>query len=172
MSKASYYFVDGYNVINSWTELKILKDENLENARYKLIDMVRDFAAYEGVKVSVIFDAHYVKGSIEKHDYVGSIEVVYTKEGESADCYIERTVARISRKYDVSVVTFDYLEQRVVLQMGGIRITPDEFHEDINNAIRKIRERTKIKISKKKDTLESHLDKNTLEKLEKIRRSL
>ena len=81
-------------------------------------------------------------------------------------------MAHISKQYDVSVVTFDYLEQRVVLQMGGMRITPNEFLQDINNASKRIHEKTQIKISTKKDTLESHLDKNTLEKLEKMRRSL
>ena len=75
MNKRGYYFIDGYNVINSWKELKILKDENFENARYKLIDMLQDFSAYEGAKVSVIFDAHYVKGSNEKHEHTGNIEL-------------------------------------------------------------------------------------------------
>lgn len=172
MSKTKYLFVDGYNIINTWKELKVLKDENLEDARDKLVDMLREFAAYKGIKIIVVFDAHMVKGSSVKHIKHGEIDVVFTKEHETADCYIERKVAELSRKNEVYVATSDYLEQRIVLQMGGIRITPTELLSEVNLTKTKIKEKTKITYSEQINTLSEHVNKEILEKLEKMRRNL
>lgn len=167
-----YILVDGYNVINAWKELKTLKDENLEEARIKLIEMLHDYAAFKGVNIIVVFDAHFVKGSFEKHEIQKNIEVVYTKEFESADCYIERNVSILAKKGDVFVVSSDYLEQRIVLQMGGIRITPGEFLLEIQNAKKHIKEKTEISYVEKTNKLENNIKKDVWEKLEKMRRSL
>lgn len=172
MNTIRYIFVDGYNVINAWPELKELTGTNLEEARYKLIDMLQDYAVYRDVEVYVVFDAHYVKGSFEKNEKYKRINVVYTKEGESADCYIERSVVAISKRAGIAVVTSDYLEQRIVLQMGGIRITPSEFLLDIKKSKVKIKEKSNLQYSEKKNTLENYLDVETLKKLEKLRRNL
>ncbi|SKA96007.1 hypothetical protein SAMN05443428_1204 [Caloramator quimbayensis] len=167
-----YIFIDGYNVINAWNDLKELKDENLEEARLKLIEMIHDYAAFKGINVIVVFDAHFVKGSFEKHEMHKNVEVVYTKELESADCYIERNVAILSKKGEVAVVSSDYLEQRIVLQMGGIRITPKEFLIEIQNIKKVIKERTEISYVEKSNRLENNIKKDVLEKLEKMRRNL
>jgi predicted RNA-binding protein with PIN domain len=172
VSNIKYILVDGYNVINAWEELKDLKDSSLEDARDKLVDMLHDFSAFKGVKIIVVFDAHLVKGSAEKHEKHGAIEVVYTKEGETADCYIERTVVALSKKGGVGVVTSDYLEQRITLQMGGIRITPKEFYIELKHTKNKIRKKTALDYVDQKTGLENHLDKKILEKLEKMRRNL
>lgn len=172
MSQLKFIMVDGYNVINAWQQLKALKEESLEDARDKLVDMMQDFTAYRGIKVIVVFDAHLVRGSIEKHEKYGNIEVVYTKEGETADCYIERTIVELSKKGEVGVVTFDYLEQRIAMQMGAIRITPREFLAEIQNAKKRIQEKSKLTYVEKRNGLEDRIDKSILEKLEKMRRNL
>lgn len=167
-----YVLIDGYNVINSWKDLKVLKDESLEEARVKLIEMLHDYAAFKGINVIVVFDAHFVKGSFEKHEIHKNVEVVYTKELESADCYIERNVSILAKKGEVAVVSSDYLEQRIVLQMGGIRITPNEFLLEIQNINKRIKERIEISYVEKTNKLENNINKDVLEKLEKMRRNL
>lgn len=172
MSRINYILVDGYNVINAWKELKAIMSDSLEDARHMLIGMLHDFAAYSGSKIIVVFDAHYTKGGIEKHEKHGNIDIIYTKEGESADVYIERNVVELSKKALVAVITSDYLEQRITLQMGGIRITPNEFLIDIKRSKKKISEKTNISYIDKKNTLEDYVDKDIMEKLEKMRRNL
>lgn len=171
MSKLSYILVDGYNVINAWKELKAIMSESMEDARHLLVEMLHDYAAYSGSKIMVVFDAYSTKGGSEKHEKHGNIEVVYTKEGETADVYIERNVVGLSKKALVAVITSDYLEQRITLQMGGIRITPNEFLIDIKGSKKKIREKTKVPYADRKNTLEDYVDKDIMEKLEKMRRN-
>lgn len=172
MNVLNYILVDGYNVVNSWEALKPIGGNSLEDSRDKLIDIMHDFSAYKGIRIIVVFDAHLLKGSVEKHELIGEIEIVYTKEYESADCYIERTVVALSKKNIVAVVTADYLEQRIAFQMGAIRITPSEFYNEIISAKSGIREKTKMSYMDKKNPLEDHVNKNILEKLEKMRRNL
>lgn len=172
MSRIRHILIDGYNVINQWDFLKKLKDENLEDARDKLVEMLQEYAAFKGCSIYVVFDAHLVPGSVEKHERVGKINVVYTKEGETADCFIERTVPQLVKMGAVAVVTSDYLEQRITLQMGGIRITPKEFLLEIQNIKTTIKERAKLPFKEQKSTLEDFINKEVLEKLEKMRRNL
>lgn len=172
MSKINYILVDGYNVVNAWKELKAIMSESLEDARHMLIEMLHDFAAYSGSKIIVVFDGHFAKGGIEKHEKHGNIHVIYTKEGESADVYIERNVVELSKKALVAVITSDYLEQRITLQMGGIRITPNEFLIDIKGSKKRIREKTNLSYVDKKNSIEDYVNKDIMEKLEKMRRNL
>ena len=172
MNEVRYLFVDGYNVINSWEELRQLKDTDLEEARYKLIDMMIEYVTLKGLETYVVFDAHYVKGSFEKREKYKNINIVYTKEGESADCFIEKNIKDMAKKGVVAVVTSDYLEQRIIFQMGGIRITPNEFLSDIKNSKKIVKEKTTLKYTDKKNSLEQNIDEKTLRKLEKIRRNL
>lgn len=172
MARRRYVLVDGYNVINSWIELKFLKDDSLEEARHKLVDMLLDYASFKEVNVVIVFDAHLVKGSIEKHENDRGIEIVYTKEGETADCYIERTVVELSKRNTVGVVTLDYVEQQVILQMGGYRITPREFLNEVRDVSKGIREKIDIPYVDKRNTIEDFVDKKILEKLERMRRNL
>ena len=86
-------FVDGYNVINSWPELKIIKDYSLDGARQKLIEMLQNYASYNGLKIFLVFDAHLLPKSLEKKEKFGEyLVVVFTKEGETADSFIEKRV--------------------------------------------------------------------------------
>ncbi|MEF9934806.1 MAG: NYN domain-containing protein [Clostridium sp.] len=171
MAKLDYILVDGYNVLNAWEETQKLKD-NLEFARDKLVDMLCDLASYSGIKLIVVFDAHKQNGGIEKVDNYKGVEVVYTKEGEIADCYIERTVYLLAKKNNVGVVTSDNLEQSVSLSLGAIRITPKELLEQIRLTSKKIATKTQLSYVENKNSLENCVDKDILEKLEKMRRNL
>ncbi|WP_027308824.1 NYN domain-containing protein [Caloramator sp. ALD01] len=170
MEFTRYMFVDGYNVINQWKVLKSIKDENLDYARDKLIDLLQEYSVVKNTHIIVVFDAHLKKGNIESRQMVGSIEVVYTKEGETADCFIERNVAKYSKKGQVYVVTSDYIEQRIVLQMGGVRITPLELWWEIESLKKDVYKKSNVSYKDKTITLADVLDDEILEKLEKMRR--
>lgn len=165
-------FVDGYNVINCWPELKDIKEYSFEAARDKLIEILNNYATYRGYSLYIIFDAHLVKGSLEKRDKISDrLHVVFTKEGETADAFIEKAVDDIGRKADVSVVTSDSLEQQVIFQRGAVRISSLEFYHEVKDAENKIKGKIEKKYTHKKHTLEEVVNKDVLEKLEKIRRS-
>src|SRR5699024_9325932 len=96
-----YLFVDGYNIINSWDDLKELSEIALDTARNQLVDIMAEYQSYTETKVIVVFDAHMVKKNSGKREYVKGVEVVYTKENETADHYIEKTLDDIGRSKTV-----------------------------------------------------------------------
>ena len=164
-------FVDGYNVINCWPMLRNMKDSSFEGARQKLIDILQNYATYKEYRVIIVFDGHLVKGSLEKKEELINISVVYTKEGETADSYIERSVNDIGRKLEVCVVTSDSLEQQVAFQRGAIRMSSNEFYFEVLDVEGRIKVRTEKRHSQKRNILEDRIEKDVLEKLEKIRRN-
>lgn len=164
-------FVDGYNVVNHWPDLSKIKDYSYESARAKLIEMLQNYASYIGCKIFLVFDAHKVIGSIEKKEKSGEVIVVFTKDGETADSFIERYVNNIGRKTEVIVVTSDSLEQQVTFQRGAIRMSSIEFYYEMKEVEGKISKKTEIYEVKNKNLLEDNINDNILEKLEKIRRS-
>lgn len=165
-------FVDGYNVINSWTELKKIKNYNLDSARQALIESLQNYAAFKGYKVIIVFDAHLVSGSIEKKERISeNVMVVFTKEGVTADSFIEKAVNNIGRKIEVCVVTSDSLEQQLAFQRGAIRMSSLEFFHEVKDAEQRIRINTQKKYSEKRHMLEDRIEREILEKLEEIRRS-
>ena len=114
-----YLLVDGYNVIFAWDDLKALAAVNIDSARDKLIDIMSNYQGYVGCELILVFDAYKVKqnpGSITKH---GNIHVVYTKEAETADMYIEKTTHELGRKYKVTVASSDGLEQLIIMAHFG-----------------------------------------------------
>ena len=124
-----YFLVDGYNIIFAWEELRSLSMRNIDSARDKLIDICCDFQGYIGATLILVYDAYKVKGnpgSVEKHH---NIYVVYTKEAETADQYIEKTVHRIGKKYRVTVATSDALEQMIIWGAGAARLSARGFRE-------------------------------------------
>lgn len=164
--------MDGYNVISCWSELREIKEYSLDSARQKLVDYLQNYATYKGYKIYVVFDAHMKNGSIQKKEKISdNLIQVFTKEGETADSYIERTVNNIGRKIEVSVITSDSLEQQLIFQRGAIRMSSIEFYFEVKEAEDKIRKKTKKQYSEKKYLLEDRIDQEVLEKLEKIRRS-
>jgi predicted RNA-binding protein with PIN domain len=164
-------FVDGYNVINSWQNLKEIKEYSYESSRQQLIDTLQNYSEFKAYKVFIVFDAHMVKGSLEKKERQGNIVVVFTKEGETADSFIEKAVNNIGRKSEICVVTSDSLEQQVTFQRGAIRMSSIEFYHEVMSIEKAINNKTKKKYLENKNWLEDRLDGKTLEKLEKIRRS-
>jgi hypothetical protein len=165
-------FVDGYNVINSWPELKIIKDYSLDGARQKLIEMLQNYASYNGLKIFLVFDAHLLPKSLEKKEKFGEyLVVVFTKEGETADSFIEKRVNNIGRKADVCVVTSDLLEQQVVFQRGATRMSSLEFYHEVKGVEKKINNKIEKDNSCKRNTIEDRIENDILEKLQKIRKN-
>ncbi len=163
--------VDGYNIINHWEELKEESKHSLDSARGKLLDILSNYQAFKGIKVTVVFDAHYVKNSMEKHEFYNDVEVVYTKEFESADNYIERFVAENSSEENIiRVATSDSLEQTVVLGLGAARISARELKVQIKEASNKMDRNHINRLKHDRNLLEHHLDPAVAEKLESIRR--
>lgn len=126
-----YLLVDGYNVIFAWDDLKALAAVNIDSARDKLIDVMSNYQGYVGCKLILVFDAYKVKqnpGSITKH---GNIHVVYTKEAETADMYIEKTTHELGRKYKVTVASSDGLEQLIIMGQGALRMSSRGLREEV-----------------------------------------
>jgi predicted RNA-binding protein with PIN domain len=163
-------FVDGYNVINSWPNLKEIKEYSYESSRQQLIDTLQSYSEFKAYKLFIVFDAHMVRGSIEKKETKGNIVVVFTKESETADSFIEKTVNNMGRKSEICVVTSDSLEQQVTFQRGATRMSSIEFYHEVLSIEKKIKIKTEKKYLENKNWLEDRLDEKTLEKLEKIRR--
>lgn len=166
-----YLIVDGYNIINAWEELKKVADVDFEGAREKLISSVLEYGELKGFKSYVVFDAYKVKGLSEKIEERKHITVVYTKQNQTADSYIEKFISGLSKYDEVSVATSDFAEQQIVLGKGGRRISAREFINDLKAEKKKIKTRNKKNTKVHRNKIEDTLDDNTYEKLEKIRRS-
>lgn len=165
-------FVDGYNVINSWPDLKVKKDYSFDGARKSLIDSMHNYGAYNDCKVIIVFDAHKVEGSIQKIETLNkNVSIVFTKDGETADNYIEKEVSLLGRKYEVIVVTSDWLEQQTIFQRGAVRMSSLEFYNEILNIEKSIDKRKNKNEISYKNMLSDNIDLEILKKLEKIRRS-
>ena len=169
-TKKEYLFIDGYNVINQWSYY-IDVSRNIANSRNKLIELLVEYQAYRAIKVIVVFDAHLVKGSIEKKEVVAGVEVVYTKEHETADSYIEKQLDKIGRYEHVQVATSDQSIQQIVISRGGTRISAHEMILMLENTKKDIRTKTD-KPRQKGANIDQVIDTETLKKLEKIRRNI
>lgn len=169
-TKKEYLFVDGYNIINQWSYYKDIS-RNIENSRNKLIELLVEYQAYRGIKVIIVFDAHLVKGSIEKKEIIAGVEIIYTKEHETADSYIEKQLDKIGRYESVQVATSDSAIQQIVISRGGTRISAHEMLLELENAKKDIR--TKYEKTRQKGTnIDQVLGPETLKKLEKLRRNI
>ncbi len=121
-----YIIVDGYNVIGASPELTKLRDMNLEEARYQLQGSLAEYSAYTGRKAIVVYDAHMTKGPTSKSQS-GNLEICFTKEGITADQYIERLVIELIRQGNkVHVATSDAVEQHLVFGKGALRLSARE----------------------------------------------
>lgn len=129
LSLPSYLLVDGYNIIFAWDELKKIAAENLDAARNELINMMCNYQGYDGSELILVFDAYRVKGKHRDVEKYLNINIVYTKESETADSYIERVTHELSKKHRVRVATSDGPEQLIIFGSGAMRISADEFHK-------------------------------------------
>ncbi len=135
-----YLLVDGYNIIFAWDELKKAAEENLDLARSMLINMLCNYQGFRQCILILVFDAYKVKGSVGEVEKVNNITVVYTKEAETADTYIEKATHDLSREHRVRVATSDNLEQTIILGNGAYRISASEFYDEIKRTEKAIRE--------------------------------
>ena len=134
-----YLLVDGYNIIFAWDELKRLAEDSLDHARNELITILCNYQGFKRCNVIVVFDAYKVKGNHGSVEKLHNISVVYTKEAETADTYIERVTHELSRKARVRVATSDNMEQIIILGNGAFRISASAFYDEVKaveNAIR------------------------------------
>lgn len=145
-NETEYLLVDGYNVIFSWDSLKKNADESIEAARNTLINILCNFQGYKKCEIILVFDAYKVKNNPGEVERVNNISIVYTKEAETADTYIEKTSHRLAKNNRVRVVTSDALEQLIILEGGALRVSSREFQFEVAQAeeeIRKIIEKNK-----------------------------
>lgn len=139
-SGPQYLLVDGYNIIFAWDELKKIADDNLDLARSMLINTLCNYQGIYGCEVILVFDAYRVKGGERAVERVDNIYVVYTKEAETADMYIEKVSHDLSREHRVRVATSDGLEQIIILGNGAFRISAKELYAEVKLAEKAIQD--------------------------------
>ncbi|MBE5936930.1 MAG: GTP-binding protein [Lachnospiraceae bacterium] len=138
--KDEYLLVDGYNIIFAWTELRELSEHDIDAARVRLLDILCNYQGYKKMTLIVVFDAYRVKGGQGSIMRYNNIHVVYTKEAETADQYIEKTVHKIGKEHNVTVATSDALEQIIIFGQGAIRMSAMNLLEDVKMVEKQIRE--------------------------------
>ena len=167
--KEEYLLVDGYNIIFAWDELKALADVNIDSAREKLADIMSNYQGYRKCTLILVFDAYKIEGHVEEVVKYHNIYIVYTKEAETADQYIEKTVRKMNRKYDVTVATSDGLEQVIILGQGAMRMSAPGLLEEVKEMEKEIREEFLKLAPDDKNYLFDHMDAELVEEMEKIR---
>jgi len=161
--------VDGYNIIGAWDELKGLKNSDMALARDRLIELMADYQAYSEYKVIIVFDAHYVKGK-ESTFKSFEVEIIYTRERETADECIERLVSEYKTvDNQVYVATSDNLEQRVIFGRGALRKSARELFIELNESKERINERIQVD-QRAKPMVKIPLNEEVKAKFEKWRR--
>lgn len=164
-----YLLVDGYNVIFAWEDLKELAKDNIEGARGKLMDILCNYQGFKKCVVILVFDAYKVDGYALEIQKYHNIHVVYTKEAETADQYIEKVVHEIGRKYHVTVVTSDGVEQVVTLGQGGTLISAREFLEEVKLVRKQIEEEYGKSEKKSKSYLFDSMGAELRKEMEEVR---
>ena len=138
--RQQYLIVDGYNIIFAWEDLAALAKEDLEAARRRLCDTLSNFAGYKKCRVVLVFDGYKVKGNLGERDRYHNIQVVYTKENETGDAYIESLIAQIGGGYNIRVATSDGLVQIASVRSGVLRVSARELRSEIEEAAKEMRQ--------------------------------
>lgn len=165
----AYLLVDGYNIIFAWKELKQLAEDNIMSARDKLMDILSDYQGFRKMTLILVFDAYKVEGNPGTIFKYHNIYVVYTKEAETADQYIEKTVHKIGRRHHVTVATSDALEQVIILGQGGHRISAQGLQNEILLAKQELRKEHLEKTSKGKRYLFDGVSDEMTEYVDRMR---
>ena len=131
--------MDGYNIIFAWDELNTLSKESLEAARHRLMDILCNYQGFKKCVLILVFDAYRVPGSPGSIEQYHNIHVVYTREAETADMFIERVTHEIGKGRRVRVATSDGMEQVIILGHGALRVSARMFHEEVQEAEKEIR---------------------------------
>lgn len=164
-----YLLVDGYNIIFAWDDLKELAEANIDGARTKLMDILCNYQGYKKCTLILVFDAYKVQGNPGNTEKYHNIHVVYTKEAETADQYIEKTVHEIGKKYHVTVATSDRLEQVIILGQGGTRMSARELREEIDQVSGQIQQEVLDRRISGKTYLFDGVDKEAAQYIENVR---
>lgn len=127
-----YLLVDGYNIIFAWDDLAAIAKEDMDLARSRLVNLMCNYRGLHRCEVILVFDAYRIKGNTGSFEKVNNISVVYTKEAETADSYIERTTHELSKNYRVQVATSDRMEQLIIIGNGAMRISADAFRKEVD----------------------------------------
>ena len=167
--KKEYLLVDGYNVIFAWEELNELAKASIDAARNKLMDILSNYQGFTGCTLILVFDAYKVKGSQGEVQKYHNIYVVYTKEAETADQYIEKTTHEIGRKYKVTVATSDALEQVIVMGQGAYRMSARDFYEEVERTEKQIREINEQQHGEKRNYLLDYAKEEDAKHMEEVR---
>ena len=167
--KKEYLLVDGYNIIFAWEELNELAKASIDAARNKLMDILSNYQGFIGCTLILVFDAYKVKGNQGEVQKYHNIYVVYTKEAETADQYIEKTTHEIGRKYKGTVATSDALEQVIVMGQGAYRISARDFYEEVERTEKQIREINERERGEKRNYLLDYAKEEDAREMEKVR---
>ena len=168
-AKEQYLLVDGYNIIYAWEELKELAKINLEAARGKLMDILCNYQGYRKMHLILVFDAYKVEGSMGEVQKYHNIYVVYTKEAETADQYIEKTVHQIGRQYEVTVATSDAAEQVIIWGQGAKRLSAKGLRKEIRDTCLELQEQYLQQRTGGKNYLFENLEEDMAAFLEDVR---
>jgi len=165
--------IDGYNIINSWGNLKKIASYSLEEARIALITTLSEYKSFSGQEIWLVFDAHNSSSCLEKYEEIQGITVVYTKENQTADSFLEMKVKKLveERNIEIRVATSDYAIQQSILGSGGSRISSRELLLEVNVQNEKIKKTTK-ELDYTKNRLSEQIDNKTKEKLENLLKTL
>ena len=164
-----YLLVDGYNIIFAWPELKELADADVRAAQTKLMDILSNYQGYKKCTLILVFDAYKVEGHQEEVLTYHNIHVVYTKEAETADQYIEKTVHKIGRQHQVTVATSDGLEQIIIMGQGANRISARGLKEEIEETRKQLRQEWHQHRQSSHTYLFDHADAETAKLMEEVR---
>lgn len=168
-SGEEYLLVDGYNVIFAWEDLRELAEANLHAAQDKLMDILSNYQGYKKCTLILVFDAYKVEGHQEEVLKYHNIYVVYTKEAETADQYIEKTVHKIGRQNQVTVATSDRLEQIIIMGQGAQRISAKGFREEIEETNRQLRLDWHQHRQSSRNYLFDHISEELAQEMEQVR---
>lgn len=168
-SGEEYLLVDGYNVIFAWEDLRELAEANLHAAQDKLMDILSNYQGYKKCTLILVFDAYKVEGHQEEVLKYHNIYVVYTKEAETADQYIEKTVHKIGRQNQVTVATSDRLEQIIIMGQGAQRISAKGLREEIEETNRQLRLDWHQHRQSSRNYLFDHISEELAQEMEQVR---
>lgn len=171
MSMQNILLVDGYNMIGAWKELRALRDDNFEDSRDRLVELMAEYKAVKGWRVIVVFDAHLSQG-VEQLYKQYDVEVIYTRKNETADERIEKLSSELrGRKVQIHVATSDMTEQNVVFGHGALRISAREMEIEMQIIQSNITQRVKH-TQNERPSRRIHVREDVALELEKMRRGL
>lgn len=167
-NKEKYLLVDGYNIIHGWPELKEMAEVNMEAAKDKLISILSNYQGIKNNKIIIVFDAYRVKGHREERVDYGNIHLIYTKEAQTADQYIEKFAHENNSKYNITVATSDGLQQIIVWGQGCLLLSARELKAEVEEANEKIRQENEKIQQTDRNYLGETISEATKDKIEGI----